>query len=44
MLSCPECDTPLQFMVSDDLEDPEYTHLIELCVYCGYTKSYVEYE
>jgi hypothetical protein len=31
-------------MVSDDPEDPEYTHLLELCVYCGYKKSYVTYE
>lgn len=43
MLNCPQCDTPLGYTVMDDKEDPTYTHLIEICVYCGYTKSFVDY-
>lgn len=43
MLNCPQCDTPLSFSVADDREDPEYTHIYEICVYCGYTKTFVDY-
>lgn len=43
MLNCPDCDGPLNFMVADDKEDKGYTHIYEICVYCGYTKSFVDY-
>lgn len=44
MLNCPDCGAPLNFMVSDDKQDEEYTHIYEICGYCGYTKSFVEYD
>lgn len=44
MMTCPQCDTPLSFTVSDDRSDKEYKHIFEICNYCGYTKAYVEYD
>jgi len=43
MLDCPECGESLHLTVSDDREDPTYTHLYEICINCGYTKSFVDY-
>lgn len=44
LLYCPDCNSDLQYVVVDDKEDKVYTHLLEVCSHCGYTKSYVEYE
>ena len=43
-MNCPQCDGELGFTVMDDKEDSIYKHLIELCAYCGYMKTYVDYE
>lgn len=44
MILCPDCGSDLEFMVIDDKEDSTYTHIYEMCVHCGFTKSYVDYE
>jgi RNase P subunit RPR2 len=44
MSDCPDCNHPLGYVVSDDREHKDYTHIFEICVNCGYTKAYVEYK
>lgn len=43
MTNCPDCDHPLGYVVADDRQDKDYTHIFEICANCGYTKAYVEY-
>lgn len=43
MLNCPQCDAPLGVTVIDDKEDNIYKHIMEICAYCGYTKTFVDF-
>ena len=44
IMTCPDCGSNLDYVVSDDRQDKEYTHIFEICTHCGFTKSYVEYK
>jgi len=43
MMYCPDCKSELYYIVADDRQDKDYTHIFEICSHCGFTKAYVEY-